>query len=257
MIQPGVSLPDSGQLHNLWKTRQSQQEGFTRTYYTETPEGDELEVDFSFARRMVRICLRSASENGREYVSLIKGGTILQEREVAGKRSVDLTSRLSRFAQYFAFLPEAPVLEAIGGCYGLPEEPLFPAGRDRGGRGSDVLPITTRFSLLELIREYLAKKRDRARKERYAPWYSRLLRRMPAELTDLSVGLWLYWAYLQNMFGVTELAGYLGALGVFAGATDWLWRQRDPFLPKVMILMCASAVTVYWQIQYRMWGVFL
>lgn len=256
MMHPGVPLPDSIQLHNLWKTRQSQQEGFTRTYYTETPEGDELEVDFSFGRRMVRICLRSAAEHGREYVALIKGGTILQEREVAGKRSVDLTSRLSRFAQYFAFLPEATVLEAIGGSYGLPAEPLFPAGPGRGGR-SDVLPITTRFSVMELIREYLAKKRDRARRERFSPWYSRLVRRMPAELVDLSLGLWVYWAYLQNMFGVTELAGYMGALAVFTGAYDWLWRQRDPFLPKVAVLLCASAMTVYWQIQYRMWGVFL
>ena len=258
MIAPStaLALPDTPNLQQLWKSRPSQHEGFARNYYTDTVEGDLLEVDFNYGRRMTRVSLRVAQENGREYVALFKGGTILQEREVAGKRSVDLTSRLGPLSNYFQFFPDESVLQSIGGNYGLPTQPVLPALRGQK-RQLDVLPINTRFSIRRWIRDYFRRKRDASRELLEQPWYIRASQRAPAELTDLGLGLALYYAYLQNALNLTELAGYLGALGLFSGALDWVWRQRDPFLPKVAGLLAASAAAVYIQVQYRMWGVYL
>ncbi|MCR9145381.1 MAG: hypothetical protein NXI24_24295 [bacterium] len=258
MIAPSTAqaLPDTPNLQQLWKSRPSQHEGFARNYYTETVQGDQLEVDFNYGRRMTRISLRVAAENGREYVALFKSGTILQEREVAGKRSVDLTSRLGPLANYFQFLPDETALQSIGGNYGLPTQPVLPAMRG-SGRQSDVLPINSRFSVRGWIREYFRRKREASLELEEQPWYIRAFQRAPAELTDIGLGLILYYAYLQNALNLTELAGYLGALGLFSGAMDWVWRQRDPFLPKVAGLLTASAFAVYLQLQYRMWGIFL
>lgn len=246
-------------LQQLWKSRASQHEGFARCYYTETVEGDQLEVDFNYGRRMTRISLRVAAEHGREYIALFKGGTILQEREVAGKRSLDLTSRLAPLGNYFQFFPDESVLQSIGGNYGLPVQPVFPAGPNSPARraGRNVLPITSRFSVWRWIKQYFRRKREAARELQYQPWYIRAFERAPAELTDVSLGLLLYYGYMQGLLNLTELAGYLGALGLFSGALDWVWRQRDPFLPKVAALLVASAATVYVQVQYRMWAIFL
>lgn len=251
-----LALPDTPNLHQLWKSRPSQHEGFARNYYTETVEGDLLEVDFNYGRKMTRISLKVASENGREYVALFKGGTILQEREVAGKRSLDLTSRLAPLSNYFQFFPDETVLQSIGGNYGLPTQPALPALRG-SRRESDVLPINSRFSVLRWILDYFRRKREASRELLEQPWYIRAFQRAPAELTDMGIGLVLYYAYLQNVLNLTELAGYLGALGLFSGALDWVWRQRDPFLPKVAFLLAGSAGSVYIQVQHRMWGIFL
>lgn len=256
-IAPGRPQEAQATPVQQWQSRPSQHEGFARNYYTETPEGDVLEVDYNFGRRMTRISLRVAVEHGREYVALLKGGTILQEREVASKRTVDLTSRLGPLRPLFAVLPDEGVLQAIGGNYGLPTEPALPPEMRQRGPGTDILPITTRFSVLGWIREYFRRKREATLDLREQPWYIRVLQRAPAEVADLSLGMLLYWAFLQQMLNLTELAGYLGALGLFSGAVDWVWRQRDPFLPKVAALLAASGCAVYWQVQYRMWGIYL
>jgi hypothetical protein len=250
-----VALPDTLNLQQLWKCKTSAQEGFARTYYTETIQGDHLEVDFNYGRRMARVSLRVAAENGREYVALFKSGTILQEREVAGKRSLDLTSRMAPLSAYFQCLGDESLLESIGGHYGLPTSPALPS-RGAGPR-REYLPITTRFSVTRWIRDYFRRKRDQAARLRYRPWYERAFQRAPSELTDLSLGLCLYYGYMQSALNLTELAGYLGALGLFSGALDWVWRQRDPFLPKVAGLLASSAAAVYVQVQHRMWGIFL
>ena len=249
------SLPEQQDLH-LWRVRPSEQEGFSRNYFTETVEGDEINVDYNFTRAMVRISVRVAAESGREYVSVIKSGTILQEREIAGRRSLDLTSRMAPYYAYFQRLNDDVLLRTIGGNYGLPTVPLMPGSLRHKSR-PPLLPIHSRFSLRAWIRKHLERKRTRELRRHEMPWLLRVLGRLPAELRDISLGIGLYWAYTHSWLNLTELAGYLGVLGLMVGAWDWVWRQRDPFLPKVMLFMAAAGFAVFQQVQYRMWAIFL
>ena len=243
---------DDRNLRHLWNVRPSEEEGYARCYFTETDDGDQLEVDFNFAREMVKITLTLDAEYGRQYVALVKSGTILQERDITSRHSVDLTSRLAPFAGLFAHLPDEPLLRSLGGNYGLPTEPTEVPRQRR--HIPDIVPLDT-FNLFEQIRRYLRKKREL--ESRPAPFYVKWLRRLPDEIFDLGLGAAFFYAFTLGYMNIAEFAAAVGFLGVFAGAIDWCWRQRDPFLPKVSILLAASAAAVYYQVQYRMWAIFL
>jgi hypothetical protein len=246
------TLPDERELRGLWRARPSTIDGYQRCYYSETQHGDRIEIDFNYARQMARILVALESDRGREYISVIKSGTIIQERELASKRSLDLTSRMAVFAKAFAALPDANVLRVIGGNYGLPILPHLPDLR--GDQWRELRPLTHVWRPLQYVRRRLKARRER---EAGRSFWQSLVHRLPAELGDLALGGALVWAYLNQWLNLTELAGYAGALGVFSGALDWVWRQRDPFLPKVLALMGVSAFAVYTQVQYRMWAIFL
>lgn len=242
------------QLAHLWKVKPSQTEGYHRSYHTETQNGDLLAVDFNYPRRMVRISLQMASEGMREYVSVIKSGTILQEREVVGRRTVDLTHKISPLIPYFSLLPDTALLETIKGCYGIPQtNPLA----TRNGK-LPTLPIYHKkygFSLRKLLREYLEKKRQK--EQQTTGFFRKLLHRLPAECLDIGIGFLMLGLFGAGFMNLTELAGYTGSLALFCGAWDWVWRQRDPFIPKILALLSLSGWAVYWQIQNRMWAIFL
>lgn len=239
-------------LRNMWQVRSSDQEGFTRTYFTSTPAGDELEVDFHFARKMVQIRITLAEEHGRQYTAVIKSGTIIRERDITSRRALDLTSRMYPLREIFGYLPEEMVLRVIDGSYGIPNRPYLDAG-ERAHR----LPIplfSGQLSLRDRLKKYLDQKRE---VEGKLSALQRFVRRIPAEISDLALGSLLLWGFFQDYLTLIEFAGFCGFLGIFLGAVDWLWRQRSPFLPKVILLLTGSLLAVYYQIQYRIWGVFL
>ncbi|MCB1324229.1 MAG: hypothetical protein KDK35_03335 [Leptospiraceae bacterium] len=245
---------EEARLRSLWKANPSAQEGYTRNYSTETADGDIISVDFNFARQMVRIALSVAREHHRQYIAVIKSGTVLQERELAGKRSLDLTSRIAPVAGYFRFLPDEMLLRSIGGNYGVPLLPDLP-GSSYAREHLPIHPLRQKFQPLRSLRRYLTRKRERALRPR-GP-VRRFFRRLPAEIWDLTLGGLLCLAYTWGGLNLTELAGYLGVAGLVCGAWDWVWRQRDPFMPKVLAFMAASGFAVYMQVQHRMWAIFL
>ncbi len=236
----------------LWQVGPSQQEGYQRCYTSETPDGDQLKVDFNFARRMARIEVAIAAERHRTYIAVIKSGVILQERELSSRRSLDLNSRMAPLARYFAHLPDAVLLQSLGGVYGLPAMPAMPVRK--GPKLSELYPLQRQFRIWHWLQTRL--ERRRRYWESLGPW-QKLWRRVPEELFDLSVGAMLLLLYGLGFLNLTELAGALGALALFSGAVDWTLRQRDPFLPKVLLLIVASFYAVYLQVQYRMWAIFL
>ena len=238
----------------FWKVSSSKIDGYIRNYFIESEEGDELELDFNFSRSLVRISYRPERERGREYIAVIKNGTILQERENISRRPVDLTFRISPHLPLFRMLQEPMVLRALGGVYGIPTEP------DRSARPAPFeyqvkLNLIKKFRPLERIRNHLEKKREI--ENRKMGWFGRFIHRLPAEAGDMTLGAILVLFYLGGYLDLTRFAGYAGALGIMMGAWDWVWRQRDPFLPKVFLMLATSGTAVYYQIQHRLWGIFL
>ena len=249
--EPPVLDYDPGLVY-MWKVKPSEQEGYYRTYYMDTPEGDHLEVDFNNVRNMVRISLKPEREAGREYVAIIKSGTIIRERDVTSARPMDLTSRILPLIEKFGFIREDQVLRAIGGNYGIPLSPTA-INLPRIYRETSLDPRNLR--LLDKLRNYIDEKRKEEAKPRTLA--QRFFRRLPAEFIDLSLGFMLFGAYYWQYLNLTELAGFVGFLGIMSGAVDWIWRQRDPFLPKVLSLLALSFGAVCYQMQYRLWGLFL
>jgi hypothetical protein len=238
-----------------WSSKPSEQPGYIKNYWIETPEGDRIDVDMNYIRQMVRIGIRLSDENGKEYFSVIKSGTILQERDLARKRTVDLQTRLGRFRKEFGFLRDENVLRFIGGNYGLPVEPYGFVRRHEDGSLVQRLRDYRKRGLLDRIRRHLEKKREE--ESLYRPILRRIFRRLPAEMGDACIGALPVAGYYYGLLDLTEFAALSGFTGLAMGAVDWVWRQRDPFLPKVIIMLAISGGAVYFQVQNRLWGQFL
>ncbi len=251
-MEGGEDLISDTKLLYLWKVKPCERDGYYRTYYMDTPDGDHLEVDYNHSREMVQINLTLEREGGRQYTAIIKSGTIIRERDVTSARPVDLTSRLGAFHKNFGYLREEPVLRAIGGNYGIPGQPFaFKIPR------LNMMPDLSlrKLNLLERLRNYLQKKRIDEQKPR--PFLERIVRRMPAEMLDAGLGILVVWAYFAGFINITELAGFAGFLGLLTGAVDWVWRQRNPFLLKVAVLLGVSAAAVFHQVQLRLWTIWI
>lgn len=245
-------LPYDPELVYLWKVQPSKREGYYRSYSMSTPEGDHLEVDYNHGRSMVHIVLTVEAEHGRQYVAVIKSGTILRERDATSSRPADLSRRMAPFAPLFGFLRDEGLLRSIGGTYGIPTAPVL---SDLPRLFSRTLPSLRPPSFWVRLRRFLENRR--AEENRPRPWHRRLLRRLPTELGDTAVGGLFVASAMLGWLNLTELAGYLGFWAILTGALDWLIRGRHPFLPKVVGLLALSVGTVYIQVQYRMWSVFL
>lgn len=251
-VQDEKKILLTSRLLHIWKAKPSRREGYYRCYFMDTPQGDHIEVDHNHLRQMVQITVSLSSEQGREYTAVIKSGTIIRERDLISGRALDLTSRIRPFHPYFGYLREEAVLRAIGGNYAIPAEPY----RLRAVSLPRIqVELPRRLNLLERLQRYLRYRRNQEVKPR-SPVAS-LVRRAPAEIFDLGLGGFVILAYLNQWINITQLAGVAGFLGIATGILDWIWRQRSPFLPKVLILFGISFLAAYEQIQYRIWGIFL
>ena len=240
------------ELYYLWKVQPSRREGYYRCYSMSTPEGDQLEVDYNHGRSMVHILLTVEEEHGRQYVAVLKSGTILRERDVTSSRPADLSRRMEPLADLFGFLRDEGLLRAIGGTYGIP---MAPSLADLPRLFSRALPSLRPPGFLVRLRRFLQNRREEEGRAR--PWHRRLLRRLPSELGDVCVAGLLVGLATLGWLNLTELAGYVGLWAILSGALDWLVRGRDPFLPKVFTLLLVAFGAVYIQVQYRMWSIFL
>lgn len=247
------SIPDQqSDLRRLWRASPSKLEGYTRNYQTTTEQGDVIDVDFHYARSMVRIQLQVARENGKQYVAVIKNGIILQERDFSGNRSVDLTSRIGGLKNQFQFLPDNNVLSALDGLYGLPEKNSIPLGFERKPINWDLFKPRR---LRDILSDYLKKKKEKERAIR-SP-LRRFLRRLPSDVLDLSSVVALFYLFSKHYLSAGEFAFLSGFTGLFTGAVDWFWRQRDPMILKITILLGVAAWAVWYEVQMRIWGVFI
>ncbi|MBI3394501.1 MAG: hypothetical protein HY042_01560 [Spirochaetia bacterium] len=230
-----------------WRASRSGIEGYHRSYEMETPEGDEIKVDFNSRREMVRLQVSIAREFGRQYVAVIKSGTILQEKDFTSRRSVDLSSRLIPLRRYFEFLPDSGALRAMGGSYGYPTTVSDTPGR-RFSMSPQFLARRSQSGMRRLLRLL--------RGHREATLGERIRERIVSEGILVLPALAIAAAYQSHVIGLAECAGLLGFLGVMTGALEWI-IGRDPFLPRVALLLMASGAAVYTEIQYRMFSIFL
>lgn len=227
-----------------WRVKTSAREGFHRTYFTTTPDGDEILIDFNNTRAMARIQLTVAREGGRQYFCVIKSGTILQERDMTVGRPLDISSRIFPFRFLIGSIPDDMLRKAIAGNYGIPVS----------------VPRSKRARLIirkkpSRVKRLLALKRQRER--RPGTRLERFLRRLPAEAFQTGCVTALALSQLHGWLSLAQFACLVGFFGLWSGAYDWVVRQKNPFLPRVAAMLAVSGYSVWLQVQYRIWGMFL
>lgn len=247
--EPGVDF------RRIWRARPSRREGFNKTYSGKFADGSAIEIDYNFAREMVRIEYSPADEAERIYIAVIKHGVVLRERDFATNRVVDMQRRIRPLARYFQYFPDNHVLRSLGGVYGLPTESLAPVASStrelfrhpfrRNAEGQ---------AFRSSVRGYFDRKRATERAKR--SWLQRFRRRLPADLFDLGLSALPLWMFFQRGASPEGFALMLGTLGFATGAVDMLWRQRNPLVSKLLFYLLPAAGTVWLKFQLEEWAIF-
>lgn len=256
-----MELEELETYRSWWKKQNSSIPGFTRSFIAHTPSGDVLEADFNFHDRLVRLSVESANENGKNYAATIKDGSIIKEKDITSGRNYPITRKIRPFKEIFSCLPDADLLETVGGAY---EISLTPLGKteNRIGRGiyedepgsygsSDPwkLPDSTRYDhIFGITRETWFQRWLRKRWERKIqkePFWTRFRRRFWGETLDIIVGMGLAWVVYNYWFDYVILGAALGGFGLLAGGWDWAFRKRDPLLIKVLSFISLGSYFFY------------
>mgnify|MGYP000125459921 FL=1 len=110
-----------------WQNVKNQAWEYPEVYMTMTVHYDQIKVEANRAAGQVRLEVKTL--RGEHYESIIKHGVVLREKDVKTGALTDLTDILSIYRKDFSSLPDTPLLELIGGNYGILTEFLGTAER--------------------------------------------------------------------------------------------------------------------------------
>ncbi|MCC5814195.1 MAG: hypothetical protein JJT78_05515 [Leptospira sp.] len=254
-----MELDELETYRSWWKKQNSTISGFTRSFIAHTPSGDVLEADFNFHEKLVRLSVEISNENGKNYAATIKDGSIVKEKDVTSGRNYPISRKIRPYKDIFSCLPDADLLDTLGGAY---EISLTPLGKKekRLGRGiyqeeelaspwGADLPESTKYDhIFGITRETWFQKWMRKRWEnKYTkePFWTRFRRRFWAETLDVILGLGLAWVVYNYWFDYVILGTALASFGFLSGGFDWALRKRDPLMIKVLSFMCLGSYFFY------------
>lgn len=223
---------------SLWRKSKPTNSGFTRAYQASTPAGNELTAEFDALKKIVVITCTIPEDRNKLYSSRIQNGSVLRERDVTFNKDYPVQKKFESLREFFSSIPDNPLLDSIGGIYGISRITLPNESKDK--TQSEEIPywVPRRFDeVFGIQRETRFQKWRRLRRERKSRELSlflRIRRRFLGDLTDVSLGLGAgYLTY--NLYWDLELLGFvLAFFGIYSGALDWILRRRKILLTKVL-----------------------
>lgn len=214
-----------------WKRNKTLPKGFSKSFRSTTNSGDELQVDYNFHENLVRLGLTVSFEKGKNYTTTIKNGTIIRERDVANGINTSLKKKFIPFKEIFSAIPDDDILETIGGVYDIRKAPLQKyENEDR------------EFSETKSIETVEIKP---SLKTKFQKFYKSLKLRILDDVYDTLLGISLCVAIYLHFFDMIILGFALGFMGIFFGALDWLFRNRNPMFLKVISFLFSGGYYFY------------
>jgi len=236
----------------LWK-RKKPSSGYNRAYSAEFPDGTKVNIEYNFLREIVKIEFFPADDHRHFYV-MIQRGTILQEREFQSQRPVSLYSRLSKYKKFFAYLIDEQVLKTIGGCYDIPISSQHPYGTS----DFNVLQFKQKIlkfkpkKLIERIQQYLKQKEI---KEKEIKGLKKILHRLPADLFDALVIMFLFHLFYLGKISAIIFSLYSIFYSIMSGFIDMYWRRRNPLFIKTILFSLPGLMIFWFHYQLKEWGI--
>ena len=209
---------------------------YPEVYTTMTMHYDQIKVEANRAAGQVRLEVKTL--RGEHYESIIKQGVVLREKDVKTGALTDLTDILSIYRKDFSSLPDTPLLELIGGNYGILTEFLGTAERivvKEGGAATRLwklikgIPAAIRRGMANLWRNF-----------RYYNTSAR-----PADFVDMALIAGATYAAFTYNFDYLNAGFTLCVMAALTGLVDWLIRKREPWLLKVYASVALGSVAVY------------
>jgi hypothetical protein len=214
-----------------WKRNKTLPKGFSKSFRQTTPSGDELQVDYNFHENLVRLSLSVSLEKGRNYITTIKNGTIIRERDVSNGMNSSLKKKFLPFREIFSSIPDNDILETIGGVYEIEKQELQKYESDRE------IEVTNNSKEEKLTKIHF--------KDKLKSFYRNLRIRILDDLYDTLLGISLCVAIYLHFFDMVLLGFSLGFMGLFFGTLDWTLRSRNPMLLKVLSFLFSGGYYFY------------
>ncbi|HRP69398.1 MAG TPA: hypothetical protein PLY93_07700 [Turneriella sp.] len=209
---------------------------YPEVFTTSTSHYDHIKVEANRSTGQVRLEVKTL--RGEHYESILKHGVILREKDIKTGALTDLTEILSIYRKDFSSLPDTPILELIGGNYGIMTEFLGTAERI----------VIEENSLKKKIVHFFKNIFPDLRKSfrnlfSVFKYYSNSMRW--ADLFDMAlIGSAAYAAFSYNFDFLNT--GFTLALSAMAtGLIDWLIRRREPWLMKIYASLAVASVAIY------------
>jgi hypothetical protein len=225
----------------LWKRSRPITQGYQKAYQAKTPSGDFLQVEFSFHDGLVKLQVDPADEKGATYTSTIKKGTIIRERDVLNGFNFPLRKKFLPYKSIFSCLPDEDILEYIGGIYDISRIPLFKYRENYNEVDSSDYEIYKApvKSFSQKLKEYFYGT------DRSLFSWKRFKERVVDDIHDSVLGFSIAGVLYFHFFDYMILGWGLAFLGIFFGGLDWILRNRDPMISKVLIFLLTGSYFFY------------
>ena len=197
---------------------------------------DQVKVEANRAAGQVRLEVKTL--RGEHYESIIKQGVVLREKDMKTGALTDLSDILSIYRKDISSLPDTPILELIGGNYGILTEFLGTAER------IVVNDTTLAKRLMRGIRGILPGLRALfSRGWSDLKYYNNSMRK--ADLVDMTLIAGATYAAFTYNFDYLNAGFTLCIMAALTGMVDWLIRRREPWLLKIYASVALGSVAVY------------
>jgi hypothetical protein len=227
-----------------WKRTRAVTQGYQKAYKAKTPAGDQLQVEFNFHEGLVKLQVEPSNDKGAAYTSTIKKGTIIRERDVLHGMNFPLKKRFSPFKVLFSCLPDQDILDCVGGVYEISKIPLFRYKiSDKVDTGYEIESEKELSNREPWFKRFLSKfKRNKESKETY---WQELKKRASDDINDSVMGFSMAAVLYFHFFDFIVLGWSLALFGFLFGGVDWIVRDRDPLLAKIILFLSMGSYFFY------------
>ncbi len=215
-----------------WKRNRSPNKGFSKSYRAVSPLGDIFQVDYNFHENLVKLSLSLASEKSKSYITTIKNGTIIREKDSLNGTSKSLKKKFVPFKNIFSSIPDKDILSLLIGIYEI----------------SDIQPDLDHSEKIAAIPSFdkdSVEKKTLSFREKLSKQYASLKLRVLDDFYDSILGISICLAIYLHYFDFVLLGFALGFMGLFFGSIDWIIRNRNPLFLKVISFLFTGGYYFY------------
>lgn len=205
-----------------WKHIKMNTADFPETFVLQGLGSERIRISANRIRGLVK--LEVSDGRGDRVESVISNGVVIRETDLVTGRVKDLEPVLSRYHREISSLPDDQLLRLIGGNYGVLTEFL--------GQSRKIIPVikkTKNWNVLWKSPFGFFKSFARFLKELFST----------PRLSDLIEFIFIAAAgfLIYNMnFNFFHAGVAMAAASLFSGLLDILWKKREPYLIKVLLL---------------------
>jgi hypothetical protein len=226
-----------------WKRTRAVTQGYQKAYKAKTPAGDGLQVEFNFHEGLVKLQVEPSNDKGAAYTSTIKKGTIIRERDVLHGMNFPLKKKFLPYKVIFSCLPDQDILDCIGGVYEISKIPLF---RYKISNSPDIgyeLEPEKEIPRVPWFQRFLSNFKQP--KESRDLFWEDLKKRAPDDINDSVMGFSMAAVLYFHFFDFVLLGWTLALLGFMFGGVDWVVRDRNPLILKILLFLSFGTYFFY------------